>query len=63
MILGAITAAGSRIYPVAGDSLSRPRIRGDFHAVRRTVDGGFKSEVQPRYDASVASSRRLRGVF
>ena len=25
--------------------------------------GGFKSEVQPRYDASVASSRRLRGVF
>ena len=27
------------------------------------VDGGFKSEVQPRYDASVASSRRLRGVF
>ena len=27
------------------------------------VIGGFKSEVQPRYDASVASSRRLRGVF
>ncbi len=27
------------------------------------VVGGFKSEVQPRYDASVASSRRLRGVF
>ncbi len=29
----------------------------------RTIEGGFKSEVQPRYDASVASSRRLRGVF
>ncbi len=28
-----------------------------------TLVGGFKSEVQPRYDASVASSRRLRGVF
>ena len=27
------------------------------------LEGGFKSEVQPRYDASVASSRRLRGVF
>ena len=27
------------------------------------IGGGFKSEVQPRYDASVASSRRLRGVF
>ncbi len=27
------------------------------------TEGGFKSEVQPRYDASVASSRRLRGVF
>ena len=27
------------------------------------AQGGFKSEVQPRYDASVASSRRLRGVF
>ena len=29
----------------------------------REFAGGFKSEVQPRYDASVASSRRLRGVF
>ncbi len=28
-----------------------------------SIEGGFKSEVQPRYDASVASSRRLRGVF
>ena len=31
--------------------------------VQRFTQGGFKSEVQPRYDASVASSRRLRGVF
>ncbi len=33
------------------------------HYTREVSSGGFKSEVQPRYDASVASSRRLRGVF
>ena len=32
-------------------------------AEKELIIGGFKSEVQPRYDASVASSRRLRGVF
>ena len=34
-----------------------------FANLRADITGGFKSEVQPRYDASVASSRRLRGVF
>ena len=37
--------------------------RSYFEVVSRLTQGGFKSEVQPRYDASVASSRRLRGVF
>ncbi len=38
------------------------RIKKEAQRLQEKV-GGFKSEVQPRYDASVASSRRLRGVF
>ena len=34
-----------------------------MQTLEEALPGGFKSEVQPRYDASVASSRRLRGVF
>ena len=40
--------------------------KGEFKSTspaKSKLAGGFKSEVQPRYDASVASSRRLRGVF
>ena len=39
-------------------------VQAKLDALRTAIKtGGFKSEVQLRYDASVASSRRLRGVF
>ena len=50
----------SALEVIKKEQLKRRVFSVEFKA---EVVGGFKSEVQPRYDASVASSRRLRGVF
>ena len=61
-----LTVADQEVFAKALITPPKPNaaLKRAFKRNRQLIyAGGFKSEVQPRYDASVASSRRLRGVF